>query len=308
MNNVATREIESLQAICNRPVVVYCVSDHPSKPLEVNDVPILYECLRTLGTTEQLDFVFYCTGGYVNAARRIALLLHNYTNHLRVLVPYKALSAGTLLCLGAHELVLGSMAEFTPIDPHIGSAMGQNPAGSPSLISAEDIRAYREMAENWFGLTSEEHRMQLFTLLNQRIFPTSLSSFYRADKEVRQIAADLLKYQLPGVAAGDRERIVNQLVSGYPSHDYRITREEAREIGLRVQLPSLEMESLVWNIYKACQQYMKTAMEGSQLPGTGIGGVIISANFAAQHVIRPIPFQPEGQPGVSTIEGTWEIL
>lgn len=298
-----------LEALCDRRVVVYCVSDHPSKPLEERDVPILYECLHNLGSTEQLDFVFYCNGGYINTARRFALLLHSYTKYLRVLVPYKARSAGTLLCLGANELVLGSMAEFTPIDPYISTATSQTLVGSPVMISGEDIRSYREMAENWFGLTSEEYRMQLFALLSQRIFPTSLSSFYRADKEVRQIAYDLLRYQLPEADSTSKERIVNQLVSGYSSHDYQITREEARELGLHVKFPSLDEENLMWDIYQACQRYMNTVMEGPRLPGTGIGGVIISANFAAQYTMRSISLSMDGQPGqLSTIDGIWEIL
>lgn len=309
MNRLPLEELERLEALCNSRVVVYCVSDHPSKPLEDNDGPILYECLRHLGSTQQLDFVFYCNGGHVNAARRFARLLHNYTKHLRVLVPYKARSAGTLLCLAAHEIVLGPMAEFSPIDPHIGAAAGQAPPGAPAVISAEDIRAYREMADNWFGLTSEEHRMQLFALLSQRFFPTSLSSFYRADKEVRQIAMELLRYQLPEAKAADWERIVNQLVSGYPSHDYQITREEVRELGLQVQFPSPQEEELMWGIYQACQRYMNAATEEPRLPGTGMGGVMVSGTFAAQYAIRAIPLPAEGQPiHATTIGGTWEIL
>lgn len=61
-------------------------------------------------------------GGYAHDAYRIAALLRHATAPaaVRILVPNKAKSAGTLLALGASELYMGQEAELGPLDVQIG--------------------------------------------------------------------------------------------------------------------------------------------------------------------------------------------
>ena len=56
--------------------------------LDMGLLPKLYEQLLAIGQTKRLDVVLQCHGGEVNAARRIALLLRQFTAHLTVIVPY----------------------------------------------------------------------------------------------------------------------------------------------------------------------------------------------------------------------------
>src|SRR5690242_5380799 len=103
-------ELEELRG--NRALALHGLIGH--------DTPrTFYEQLSRAGWAPRLDLVLATNGGTATAARRTALLLHEFTEHLTILVVYKARSAGTLLCLGAHELVLGPLAEFGPLDPHI---------------------------------------------------------------------------------------------------------------------------------------------------------------------------------------------
>lgn len=210
----------------------------------------LYELIRNLKSgTRSVDLVLSCPGGLVNSARRIALLLHQYVDNLNILVPFRARSAGTLLCLAAHELIMTTVAELGPIDTHI-SAQGVVPPDSPQLISAEEILAFRELSEKWFQISGEEEKFKVFALLAQRIFPTTLGDFYRARQLIHQTANELIAYQLPNVDQQRREQIVTQLISGYYSHDYPITREDAQALGLRVKFASDQEEDVMWNIYK----------------------------------------------------------
>src|SRR5262249_34135480 len=144
-------ELSELQALRRRPVIVYALAHHPLKPLDDGDAPILYDCLSRLPKTDEVDVVLHASGGLVSAARRIALLLRESAGRLNVLVPYRARSAATLLCLAADELVLGPLAELSPLDPNIRSS-GDGPPGSAPLVSAEDVRAFPKMAAAWFGL------------------------------------------------------------------------------------------------------------------------------------------------------------
>lgn len=109
---------------------------------------------------ERLDLVLSTIGGNITTAHQMALLLREYVQHLTILIPYRARSSGTLLCLSANELVLGPMSELGPIDPHVGSA-GPPPTDAPGMISAQDVRAFREMAEQWFGVVREEDQIEV---------------------------------------------------------------------------------------------------------------------------------------------------
>jgi hypothetical protein len=247
-----------------------------------DSIPVLYEYLRSHGRAQRLDFVLSTVGGDPAAARRLALLLRDYTENLTVLVPHRARSAGTLLCLGADKLVLGPMAELGPLDAQIGSA-GQPPPDAPGMISVQDIRVFRQMAEEWFGVNREEDRLQVLALLAQRVFPASLSAFYRFDRMVRQIAEELLDYQLPDATREARQRIIDQLVGGYHAHDYVLSRADACKLGLRVHFPTVEEEGLLWGLMQACRTQI------AEHPGQTEGettGLIAATDFHAQEVHR----------------------
>src|SRR5437764_10030682 len=190
MESPLSSQIAEMQKLHGTPAIVY------GSMINGDSVRVLYECLRRWGPRERLDLVLSTSGGQVTAARQLGLLLRDYANHLTILVPYRARSAGTLLCLCANELVLGPMAELGPIDSHL-SVISPAPPDAPGMIAARDIYTFRQMAEDWFGITREEDRLQVLALLAQRVFPTTLSSFYRSDRQIRHIACELLMYQLP---------------------------------------------------------------------------------------------------------------
>lgn len=309
--------IRELEQIRRSRVIVYFGEDRAPFPkaLEDEDVAALYSCLRRLGPGERLALVLHTYGGRVNVSRRIYHLLRAYAPQIDMLVPYKARSAGTLLCLGARELVLTPLAELGPIDPYIHAA-GETAGGMPPVISAEDVRAFRQMAETWFGLDRPEERLQVFRLLAERIFPTTLSSFFRADQQVRQIGAELLRYQLPDSPPETRARIVDQLVSGYHAHDYTITRAEAAALGLRVSSATLAEETLLETIWETCRQHLDTSGAAEDGQPERIDGLILSAELTARHVAQTTLYLPPngpergpGRPSTTTqiVHGYWQI-
>jgi hypothetical protein len=286
-----------------------------SKGIGDEDVPVLYECLQQVGPVERLDLVLHTQGGRVNVSRKICLLLRSFAAQVNVLVPYKARSAGTLLCLGADQIVMGALAELGPIDPQMATTSDAQVDG-PRQISAEDVRCFKQMAEAWFGLRNSEQ--QILNLLCERIFPTSLSSFFRSDQQMRQIAAELLQYQLPDADGGARQRIVDQLISGYHAHDYVISRLEAEQLGLRVRATSPQEEPLIWNIWRACDRYLAAPSTSPEESGVRASStaLIASANFTAVHATRMTEYVPPagphaiptGQPLRFMAEAGWRVL
>jgi hypothetical protein len=250
-------------------------------------LPVLYRGLRAVGSASRLDLVLSTYGGSVTATRQIALLLREFTDRLTILVPHRARSAGTLLCLSAEELVLSPIAELGPLDANMGATEAQQP-GTPGVVSAEDIRAFPRMARDWFGVERPEDGLQLLAMLSQRIFPASLSAFYRLDKLIRQVAGELLEYQLPDPADEPlRTRIVDQLVSGYHAHDHVLTRRDVRQLGLRLADADPDEEQLLVQLAELLDR--AGAIEDAPAdgaPASELTGIIAAVDFLACNGIR----------------------
>lgn len=284
MKAIALPQLAELEALRKNRVIMI------ASMIGDDTLRVLYECLRRRSRCARLDLVLSTGGGLVTTARQIALLLREYTDYLTIFVPYRARSSGTLLCLSADELVLGPMAELGPIDSHIGSA-GTPPPGAPSMISVEDIRSFRDMATEWFGVDREEDRLQVLALVAQRVFPTSLSSFYRFDRLIKKIANELLERQLPNAGPDIRTRIVNQLVNGYYAHDYTLSRAEVRELGLKARDASPEEEMLLWALITSYREHMPEQTDETE---QRLIGLIAATDFYA-HQTRIEKCKPSSQ-------------
>ena len=228
--------------------------------LELEFLPNLYEVLQEIGKTERLDVLLYGRGGEINAARRIGLLLHEFTDHLSFLVPYHCQSACTVLALAGHEIIVSDLASFSPIDPRLEVVDEGNASGMHEMDS-ESVRLFSEMCHKWFEVDTaqQEIRMQLLASVGSSIFPTTLTSLYRASLEMQAIAEELLAYQLPQESASRRSEIVHQLMHGYHSHSYAITRAEMQQMGLNIQRNE-PVEQLAWQVGKVLNSVMGGAV------------------------------------------------
>jgi hypothetical protein len=265
--------------------LLYMADDRSPKTLDEEDVPALYEHLQAIGPLARLDLVLHTNGGRVNTARKIALLLRSVAKHVEVYIPYKARSAGTLLCLSADRIVMGPLAELSPLDPQVLPSSDQARAGGQS-ISTENIRALRRLAEEWFGLESSEQRLQVFQTLCERVFPLSLGTFFRADQQMRQIALELLGYHLPERDTAERQRIVDQLVSGYHAHDYCITQPEAQQLGLHAVAAPATLAAQLWRMLQACYRWSADSalLVPDQPVIEPIDSMIVTTSGASIHV------------------------
>lgn len=231
------RCIEQIEARRQSRVLVLA-----SSQLEIELLPPLYEQLSKLGPCQKLDVLFYSRGGVVNAARRIALLLREFADHVGFLVPHYCESAGTVTALSADEIIAGPLAIFSPIDPLLTHAGGT--ASGPLSLSAQDLRLFGEMSSEWFGLEEREAKARALAVLCENIFPSTLTSFYRATLEMQAICKELLALHMPDERG--RERIVEKLVLGYHSHTYALTRDELKALGLPVR-GDAELEATLWS-------------------------------------------------------------
>lgn len=233
-------EIEQIEQIRRSRVLILAAS-----MLELEFLPELFELLKYEERSARIDVVLYGRGGEINAARRIALLLHAHCEQLSFIVPYHCQSACTALALSGKEILPGELALFSPIDPRLNAEDAENNDG-PGALASEDVRLFYNMSKDWFGLDGQEIREQLLAALASSIFPTTLTSLYRSTLEIKQIATELLTFQLPGQSQCVHE-IVEQLVNGYHSHSYALTAGELASLGLNI-IENKPVARAAWDI------------------------------------------------------------
>jgi ClpP class serine protease len=107
--------IRRLEHERGRPLIVY-ITDPRGGTLGTGigeDVPaLLYEHLELLGHQEGIDLLLATGGGHTMAANNIVHLIREYCDDFAVLVPHRAMSAGTLIALGANHVVMGPLGRL----------------------------------------------------------------------------------------------------------------------------------------------------------------------------------------------------
>ncbi|MEM3948407.1 MAG: hypothetical protein QXM76_02305 [Zestosphaera sp.] len=126
-----------------------------------------------------------------------------------VVVPHYAMSGGTLIALAADEIWMDPDAVLGPVDPQISTQTGSLPA--PSIVKA--------VREKGVDKVSDE------TLVLADIAEKALN-------QTKDLVAKLLDGKLPQDKV---ELVVERLVMGRYTHDWPITAEELRELGLNVK-------------------------------------------------------------------------
>jgi len=247
----------------NRAVIAYVLADRPqgvpAAQVGADVIRPFYEHLETIGPAQGLDLFLYTRGGQIVPPLRLVHLLREYCEHLAVLVPFRAHSAGTLIALGADEIVMGRMGELSPIDPRV--ALGpdrptQDQEGAPAQqIEIEDLSAYFRFAQDVGGLTDSNDMAAAFGALVERVSPLQLGHLARVHSLIRLLGRRLLATHMPANRSEELDQIVRMLTEGYFSHEYLISRQEAENIpGLKVVHADEGLERAMWRLYEAYEQ------------------------------------------------------
>ncbi len=87
--------------------------------IRMDSVTLLAELLHDLDPEKDLHMLLGSPGGDGETAVRLARMAQAASRRFVVLVPESAKSAGTILALGAHEIIMGPTSDLGPIDPQI---------------------------------------------------------------------------------------------------------------------------------------------------------------------------------------------
>ncbi|AJC71794.1 MAG: ATP-dependent Clp protease proteolytic subunit [Thermococcus sp.] len=190
------------------------------KFISIEDSEEVLRAIRMAPKDKPIDLIIHTPGGLVLAATQIAKALKDHPAETRVIIPHYAMSGGTLIALAADKIIMDPHAVLGPVDPQLD----QYPA--PSIIRAVEKKGADKVDDQ--------------TLILADV----------AEKAIKQVR-DFVFYLLKDRYGEEKARELAQILTeGKWTHDYPITYEQAKELGLHVETDVPEEVYALMELYK----------------------------------------------------------
>lgn len=187
--------------------------------LTIEDSEFVLMQIRATPPDRAIDLILHTPGGLALAAEMIATALKLHPTKVTVMVPFYAMSGGTLIALAADAILMEPYSVLGPVDPQIGGW----PAGA--LIHLVQKKPAEQVSDQ-IWLLAEVARLSL----------ASVQGF------ILWLLADKLPQQAAALAA-------EFLTGGYLAHDTPIMFDTARSLGLPV---NAKVPGRVYELFETC--------------------------------------------------------
>lgn len=180
------------------------------------------EVIRAINLTDDdvpIDLILHTPGGLVLATERIACALQRRKGKVTVFIPHYAMSGGTLIALSADEIVMDKSAVIGSVDPQVGGY----PASS--ILKVLETKDKDEIDDETYILAD----------ISQK-----------AVKQLRDCVKEIIKDKMDEEKA---DKVADLLTRGEWTHDYPITADEAKAIGLPISTDMPEEVYQVMNLF-----------------------------------------------------------
>jgi ClpP class serine protease len=194
-------------ALIHRQEVMSLLGFPLARYISIEDSEQVLRAVQLTSPDVPIDLILHTPGGLVLASEQIANALVSHRAKVTVFVPHYAMSGGTLLAIAADEIVMAPHAVLGPLDPQVG----QFPAVSILRAVARKESSGKDIDDQTLILAdvAEKAQHQVHALVERVLVRNAWE---------------------PARAAA----VANAFTDGRWTHDYPITVEEAREIGLPV--------------------------------------------------------------------------
>ncbi len=233
-----------------RKAEVICYVGGNQTEITRDDVVFFGDLLYNVPRGANVDFLLHTKGGDMDAAEKLCAMVREVvgTKTLTVVVPDYAKSSGTLIALGADEIMMSDSSELGPIDPQIVIDDGDSKRMSASLHSY--LKAYDEHAS---ALRTNPNDPVARMMLD-KFDPAKVHQFRLTKERVRQLAEKQLRdgmFKPPrmGNTTGIPLKLMD--VEQYSSHAQMIGYSECKGLGLKVdyRAPGDEIWDMYWQLY-----------------------------------------------------------
>ena len=187
--------------------------------ITIEDSETVVAQIRRTPPEKPIDLIIHTPGGIVLAAEMIAMAVRQHPGKITVIVPFYAMSGGTLIALAAHQLIMEKESILGPLDPQI--------AGYPSA-----------------SLISLSKRKPIEAISDQMVVLSEIAQ--KSVNQIREFVSTLLRDRL---SPEKREKVAAFLTGGYLTHDTPIVPSVLREMGLEV------VEGVPGEVYELFRTY-----------------------------------------------------
>ncbi len=193
--------------------------------IDIEDSEKILRAIRLTPDSMPIDIVLHTPGGLVLAAEQIAHAIKRHKAKVTVFVPHYAMSGGTLIALAADEIIMDEDAVLGSLDPQLG---WEYPASS--VI--------------WASQAKDRDKLEDKTLILIDVAQKAINQLYLLVK-------DILEVKMGEEKARDIAKI---LTEGRWTHDYPLTVEKIRELGIKVKT------KLPREVYELMELYPQAGM------------------------------------------------
>ncbi len=259
------KAIEELEKARKSKVIVYMTGD--KNPPNIfgtqigSDVlPYFKEILRKIDHSKKITLALYTNGGHLETPWPLVNLIREHCGEFEVVVLAKALSAGTMISLGADRIVMDRYANLSPVDPAANIPDGNNQI---KRFEIEDIIGYLDFVKEKIGITEQTALSEIMKDLTKEITPTTLGSANRTHSLVRRLAKNLLSKHKDPIPERQAKEIIEHLTQKLFSHRHLINRNEAREIGFEkmIEFPDKFNEKKIESLLDIYVKYLQLDTE-----------------------------------------------
>lgn len=120
-------EIAKVRDLVDGKNVVYYASGFLQKPtvaetsITREDINGFMSVIHGLDCKKDLVLIVHTPGGDIYAVESIVEYLHQKFDRITAIVPYLAMSGGSMMCLASDQIILGKQSQIGPTDPQLVS-------------------------------------------------------------------------------------------------------------------------------------------------------------------------------------------
>lgn len=234
----------------NSAVLTYFLSDRQNVVAGIADDAVrpMYDHLRGMGRSKKIDLFLYSRGGDLDVPWRIVTMIREWTDEFAMIIPYRAMSAATLIALGADEVVMGPKGELGPIDPQVTIQHGGGGTAAQQVLSVEDIMSYIDFLRERVGLTDQEALSGPINTLANNLNPAVIGKLNRIHSHIRVVARKMVSARNVVPEEQRVQLLIETLAEKTYQHGHAIGRAEAKEIGFNVVKPGRKLNRLIWEL------------------------------------------------------------
>ena len=124
------RSLEEIKALRNRPAICYLANVinsnlQASVAIDVTDDLPFSEMISTVPECERnLDVIMVTPGGSAEQVAKFVDKLRPRFDHVAFILPYMAMSAGTIFAMSGNDIIMGSNSYIGPTDPQVRNKDG----------------------------------------------------------------------------------------------------------------------------------------------------------------------------------------